>query len=310
VAELRGRNHIEQNFAAQLAPLSETEREMIAPFLGNPPDVDNVPESVWDKIQANRRAALFIILMGVFLTSARQHGYSGQQAELVAHEWASERADELATEYVETSKELLGKRLAAGAEEQAAREAEAAGDVESKVATVDAKCRSTCRSRRHPDGPCPFCRRLSDMWTNMLQRCFNPKCPTFKRYGARGITVCDEWRRDFKAFRLWALLNGYRDGLEIDRRDNLKSYSSDNCRFVTRQENCCNSHSWTGTSRFKGVHWSEKDKRWIAQIRRDRKGTRLGWFIDEEAAARAYDAAARRLHGEFAVCNFPEVLSR
>lgn len=70
-------------------------------------------------------------------------------------------------------------------------------------------------------------------WANMKQRCYNPNDTHYKWYGGRGVTVCDEWRNDFKAFYDWALANGYRDGLTIDRIDYDKNYSPDNCRFIT-----------------------------------------------------------------------------
>ena len=70
-------------------------------------------------------------------------------------------------------------------------------------------------------------------WANMKQRCYNPKDPHYKWYGARGIVVCDEWRDDFKAFYDWALSHGYKDGLTIDRIESTKDYSPDNCRFIT-----------------------------------------------------------------------------
>jgi hypothetical protein len=71
-------------------------------------------------------------------------------------------------------------------------------------------------------------------------RCDYPAAKDYKWYGARGITVCDEWRADPSAFVAWALANGWRRGLELDRRDNDGPYSPDNCRFITHQENCRN----------------------------------------------------------------------
>lgn len=53
----------------------------------------------------------------------------------------------------------------------------------------------------------------------MRIRCYNPKDKRYERYGGRGITVCDEWRNSFEAFRDWALSNGYSDELTIDRID-------------------------------------------------------------------------------------------
>lgn len=77
---------------------------------------------------------------------------------------------------------------------------------------------------------------------SMMQRCNNPKNPAYKDYGARGIKVCEEWRRGID-FLNWALLNGWHSGLEIDRRDNSLGYSPDNCHFVTRIVNARNRRS-------------------------------------------------------------------
>ncbi len=79
--------------------------------------------------------------------------------------------------------------------------------------------------------------RLYNVWRDMKKRCYNPKRKLFHRYGGRGITVCEEWIDDFKAFHDWAMDNGYREGLQIDRIDNNKGYFPDNCRFVTHTEN-------------------------------------------------------------------------
>lgn len=93
-------------------------------------------------------------------------------------------------------------------------------------------CGCLCRDRLHGLNKT----RLYRIWSNMIQRCTNPKHDSFKRYGKRGITVCDEWRNDFLVFHQWALESGYDDSLSIDRVDNCKGYYPENCRWATSQE--------------------------------------------------------------------------
>ena len=81
--------------------------------------------------------------------------------------------------------------------------------------------------------------KLYKVWASIKQRCSNSKNKRYKDYGGRGITLCDEWK-DFEPFKEWALENGYREGLQLDRVDNNKGYSPNNCRFVEAKENCRN----------------------------------------------------------------------
>lgn len=84
--------------------------------------------------------------------------------------------------------------------------------------------------------------RLYRIWKQMRIRCNCKTNPTYKYYGARGITICAEWN-DFAVFRAWALANGYTDELSIDRIDNNGSYCPENCRWITMVEQTKNTRN-------------------------------------------------------------------
>lgn len=70
----------------------------------------------------------------------------------------------------------------------------------------------------------------------MRARCYNPRHHRWPWYGAKGVSVCDEWA-EFGNFYDWAVTAGYVDGLTIDRIDSTGNYEPANCQWITRSEN-------------------------------------------------------------------------
>lgn len=98
-------------------------------------------------------------------------------------------------------------------------------------ASQDRSHRRTHGYSRHP---------IYGVYCQMIHRCYRPENNRFYLYGARGITVCDEWRENRVSFFEWAMAHGWEPGLEIDRKDNDGNYEPNNCHFVTRKANTRN----------------------------------------------------------------------
>ena len=85
--------------------------------------------------------------------------------------------------------------------------------------------------------------RLYNLWKNMISRCYNEKNDRYYTYGFRGITVCDEWKEDFRAFADWAVKHGWNNRLSIERKNLDLGYSPENCEFISMKQQARNKTS-------------------------------------------------------------------
>ena len=124
--------------------------------------------------------------------------------------------------------------------------------------------------------------KLYTVLKGMKRRCYNKNEKAYKNYGQRGIKICNEWLNSFQSFYDWAINNGYKEGLTIDRINNNGNYEPSNCRWITnkkqqnnRNDNCYITYkNQTHTL----AEWSE-----IFNIRYSRLFWRIkkGWDIEK-----------------------------
>lgn len=132
--------------------------------------------------------------------------------------------------------------------------------------------------------------KLGNVFEGMKQRCNNPKNKNYEKYGGRGIKICTEWLNDPKKFFDWAIKNGYKEGLSIDRIDVNGNYEPDNCRWADNEAQCLNQRlrkdNKTG---HKGIYYSEGVYR--VQIRRSKKRYYFGSYKTLPEAVKVLEEA-------------------
>ena len=131
---------------------------------------------------------------------------------------------------------------------------------------------------------------LYGTWSSMVKRCTKPKAWDYKHYGARGITVCEEWL-DVINFISWAEeTHPNKAGYTLDRMNNELGYSPENCHWVDMRTQALNKRiGKNNTSGYVGVMPNTKKNRWVANIGINGKQIRIGSFKDKMDAVQARD---------------------
>jgi hypothetical protein len=126
---------------------------------------------------------------------------------------------------------------------------------------------------------------LYTAWSDMVQRCSNPKNESFHSYGGRGITICKEWRDDAGAFIEWALKNGWQrnSSLTLERKDNDRGYSPENCKYANKHEQSRNRRNNVFLTLFGEtkcvVDWSNDIRCNVAYNTITYRINKLGWGV-------------------------------
>lgn len=141
--------------------------------------------------------------------------------------------------------------------------------------------------QRHP---------LYKIWAGILRRCDNTHERNYERYGARGITVCNEWRNYINFKR--DMGDGFKPGLSIERIDNSGNYEPSNCRWATRKEQCRNRRSNLMIT-YRGetkplAEWA--DLLGLVYARAQQRILKLGWSVERafEEPSRGWGPFQRR----------------
>lgn len=138
--------------------------------------------------------------------------------------------------------------------------------------------------------------QVYNIWTLMVQRCTNEKCNGYENYGGRGVTVCQQWLESFEKF--YEDMGDKPDGYSLDRIDNEKGYSKNNCKWSTRHEQSINTRKYKSNSSGRtGVYLNKSNGMWFSQIQSHGVSYRSKDFPKFEDAVAARELLELTHHG-------------
>ena len=161
--------------------------------------------------------------------------------------------------------------------------------------------------------------KLRTIYHGMKNRCYNESHESYAKYGARGITICDEWMENINSFLDWSMDNGYkyepengRNKWSIDRIDNDKGYSPDNCRWTTASVQCANrdvrstKKEKAGLEKYIGIKFaktSQENGKYIVKLTKDYTDVTIGRFdtLQEAVDARNLYIINNDLLGSYSI---------
>ena len=143
--------------------------------------------------------------------------------------------------------------------------------------------------------------KLYNSYSAMLQRCYDKNSFQYPYYGGRGIKICEEWldkKEGRVRFMKWALNNGYKEGLSLDRIDVNGDYCPDNCRWVTKSIQSFNQRKRKSALGIRGVYYRKSTNRYLVGIGIDNKQIFLGSYKTKEEAINARRNAEIQYFGQ------------